>query len=773
MSLLRLPGRVPALILAAAGTILAQGPLMLTSMDPFTAAAGTQGLSITVSGTGFQSGAAVHFGSQPVSTSFTSSERLSASIPTSLLATSGQVPVFVVNPGGNRSNPFLFTIVPAALSIVTESLPDGVRQARYTQTLAATGGTLPYFWSVAGSLPTGLNLSSAGELSGTPSVAGTFSVQIRVTDNAGRVVLRALPLMIAPPPLSITSPAEIPSAMEGSAYSYALMASDGSGTLQWSASTSLPQGLSLSPQGALSGVPAARGTYRFTVQVTDGASGSASKVLTLVVRPAVLTITTASPLSPGSEGTAYSQTFTVAGGTSPYSWSMRSPVPGLQLDSATGILSGTPQQAGSYGFAMQVTDASGATFLKEFSLTVEQPRLRISTASPLPPGKAGTPYQQTLTAAGGQPPYIWSLLSSSAASAAIDAKTGILSLAEEDPGNITLHLAVSDSSGFRIAHSFLLSMAPAELKISAGSGVLSAVAGEAFRYSFSVSGGVRPYQWEVQGVPEGMALQADGSLAGTLRTIGSFPLVVRLTDAAGSSTAGVFRLEVSPPAPPALLLSGVNETAPAASQLIAALQLAKTYPLPLLGQLLITFTPDHGLGDPAVQFLSGGRTLDFRAAAGAQTAEFAAMPAGLQTGTVAGVIQIHYRLQTMGTSLTPAPVLLQSARVEPSAPVITAATVSRGTDALEFRLTGYSTTREMTQAVFRFRAANGSALASGEITLPLEESFGRWFQDAASGAYGGQFTFAQQFRIQGDGNAVQPVSVTLANRNGSTTFPFE
>ena len=76
---------------------------------------------------------------------------------------------------------------PGPLSIVTSSLPAGTSGTAYNQALLASGGTLPYNWSVVagqGTLPTGLNLSTGGIISGTPSATGTFNFTAKVTDAA-------------------------------------------------------------------------------------------------------------------------------------------------------------------------------------------------------------------------------------------------------------------------------------------------------------------------------------------------------------------------------------------------------------------------------------------------------------------------------------------------------------------------------------------------------------------------------------------------------------
>ena len=78
------------------------------------------------------------------------------------------------------------TIQPGApLQVVTSSLPSGPKGQAYYAALAATGGVPPYSWSISsGSLPTGLGLSTAGAITGTPTVLGTSSFTVKVTDSA-------------------------------------------------------------------------------------------------------------------------------------------------------------------------------------------------------------------------------------------------------------------------------------------------------------------------------------------------------------------------------------------------------------------------------------------------------------------------------------------------------------------------------------------------------------------------------------------------------------
>lgn len=68
--------------------------------------------------------------------------------------------------------------------ITTTTLPDGQVGTAYSQSLVATGGATPYTWTLAsGALPDSLNLSSAGVISGTPTVAGTFNFTVKAKDS--------------------------------------------------------------------------------------------------------------------------------------------------------------------------------------------------------------------------------------------------------------------------------------------------------------------------------------------------------------------------------------------------------------------------------------------------------------------------------------------------------------------------------------------------------------------------------------------------------------
>lgn len=93
------------------------------------------------------------------------------------------------------------------LQIVTSALSSAQVGTSYSATLSAQGGSKPYSWSLAsGSLPSGLNMTSAGLISGTPSQSGTFSFAARVSDSSSQTSVQQFSMVATPG----TNPAPVP-----------------------------------------------------------------------------------------------------------------------------------------------------------------------------------------------------------------------------------------------------------------------------------------------------------------------------------------------------------------------------------------------------------------------------------------------------------------------------------------------------------------------------------------------------------------------------------
>ena len=152
-----------------------------------------------------------------------------------------------------------FTLpVDAAVTINTSSpLPGATPGSVYSLQLAASGGVGPYNWTAA-SLPSWLTLTSAGFLTGTPPSGGTVTFSATVTDSQGHAASGSfvLPVNVS---LTIGNSSPLPTAVVGTSYSLQFTASGGGGYYSWAPST-LPQWLTLSSSGLLSGTPPSAGS---------------------------------------------------------------------------------------------------------------------------------------------------------------------------------------------------------------------------------------------------------------------------------------------------------------------------------------------------------------------------------------------------------------------------------------------------------------------------------------------------------------------------------
>jgi len=95
-----------------------------------------------------------------------------------------------------------------------------------------------------------------------------------------------------------------------------------------------------------------------------------------------LTVSTKT-LPAATVGTAYSQTLTAVGGTTPYTWSITSGAlpTGLTL-STPGVISGTPSTAGTSTFTVNVSDASNPVSSTTQSLTIQVISTALTTLAP-------------------------------------------------------------------------------------------------------------------------------------------------------------------------------------------------------------------------------------------------------------------------------------------------------------------------------------------------------------------------------------------------------
>jgi hypothetical protein len=268
------------------------------------------------------------------------------------------------------------------LAIQGPGLPIGTQNVAYpSQQLTATGGG-NQTWSIAsGSLPTGLNLSSSGLISGTPTeVVQGRSVGIRVSDASGRSTVRNYEISIRAPLAVTVTPAQPPIAQIGQPFKFGpFVPTGGAGPYTLTlASGTPPAGVTLVPATAsLEGTPTQAGSFRVVVRTTDAEARTVDTPVTIQI---------ASPVSIVSRrfaalrvGRFYTLQVRTTGGVpimragrETMRWrvaSGRLPF-GLRLNTQNGKLIGTARRAGTYRFTLEVTDRFRSIDTQAFVVTV-------------------------------------------------------------------------------------------------------------------------------------------------------------------------------------------------------------------------------------------------------------------------------------------------------------------------------------------------------------------------------------------------------------------
>jgi len=175
------------------------------------------------------------------------------------------------------------------------------------------------------------------------------------------------------------------------------------------------------------------------------ASRNLSINIDTVAGSGVLRITT-STFPSGTVGIQYSQSVGVSGGILPYTLAVVGGAlpPGLTLSPA-GVLTGTPSESGTFGFAVRATDSASAvqTDTRTVSITII-PALSITTAS-LPGVDVGESYTTTVTAAGGAQPYIWSVTGVLPGGLTLNSTTGVISGTPTASGTFNFRINVVDA----------------------------------------------------------------------------------------------------------------------------------------------------------------------------------------------------------------------------------------------------------------------------------------------------------------------------------------
>ncbi len=326
-------------------------------------------------------------------------------------------------------------------------------------------------------------------------------------------------------------------------YNQTVAASEGTGTLTFSAGAGLPAGLTLNPAGVLSGTPATVGSYNFTVTVTDSVGATANRSYTVVIAPAVA-ITTSSVATWTANLGGYNQTIGASGGTGPLVFVATSTLPsGLTL-SSSGVLSGTPTTAGSYSVSVTAFDTVGAAGSHTFTVVIS-PAPTITTPSLATWTADLSGYSQTVNATGGSDTLTLHQTGSLPAGLTFSS-TGVLSGTPTTSGTFNLMIAATDGLGATTSRSYTLTISPA-IVITTASLPNWTTAHAGYLQTILASGGTGTLTFSETGtLPAGLTLGSSGVLSGTPAGTGTYAFTVVATDSLGAKGSKGYSVSINP-----------------------------------------------------------------------------------------------------------------------------------------------------------------------------------------------------------------------------------
>ena len=287
-------------------------------------------------------------------------------------------------------------VVCPAITLNPASLAVAMVNTAYSQTVGAVPGGAAYdFAMTSGALPPGLSLSNGGVISGAPMQSGTFNFRITATGAAACSGFRDYQIAVSC--AGTVTLGAIANGTAGIGYSQTISAlPTGSHTFSL-AQGNLPSGLTLHPStGVISGMPAVTGTSNFIVkaQTPNGCDGTRTYALTIAC-PA---ITLSTLPTPGLNQT-YNQSISAspAGGNYSFAISSGSLPPGFSLNTATGVVTGTATQSGTYAFTVTVTGFGSCAGSRAYSFAIGGGCPTVSLPE-LSGGSVGQFYNQSVAA---------------------------------------------------------------------------------------------------------------------------------------------------------------------------------------------------------------------------------------------------------------------------------------------------------------------------------------------------------------------------------------
>lgn len=268
--------------------------------------------------------------------------------------------------GKTTDRDFSFSITQAAPVWTTgTTLPSATATVSYSTSVSASATSS---YSKVGGDPW-ISVSSGGTVSGTPPSSGNASITIRATGPTSLTTDRTFTIPVAAAPVPIwTTASPLTSVVAGAAYSAAVVATGASSYTKLSGGTN-DSWITVSSGGSVFGTaPSVAGSAIVKIRATNSSGGTSDKDFAITITTPPPAWITLANLIGGKVGVAYSTTVS-ASNANTYTISGSKP-DWLSLNTATGVLSGTPTANGSIEVTIIPSGPGGTGPSRVFSIVI-------------------------------------------------------------------------------------------------------------------------------------------------------------------------------------------------------------------------------------------------------------------------------------------------------------------------------------------------------------------------------------------------------------------